>query len=372
MASRPNRPEGRAGVSPRAALYSILGFWTFFVAIITLRGVLGDWPMQGEMFARRMVVSLAGIALHFGLYLFLERFTQRPLRTRIATVFIAAIPVAFAIAGFNYYVFNVYEPISLLPAEAEAYINAIKHVSIFDELTDAATSRYFFLLAWAALYLALGYAADVARAERRAAAYRAEAQTAQLRALRYQVNPHFLFNTLNALSSLVLARRNADAERMILNLSTFFRSSLATDPLEDVPLGEEIALQKLYLEVEKVRFPERLIVDIDVPADLESLAVPGLILQPLVENAIKYGVSPARRPVTVRIAAKRRGAELHLFVEDDGEPAPGFKPEGAGVGLRNVCDRLAARFGDSGRCDYGPRPGGGFGVHLVIPVVPDA
>ena len=110
----------------------------------------------------------------------------------------------------------------------------------------------------------------------------------------------------------------------------------------------------------------------DVPAELEGLPVPGFILQPLVENAIKYGVSPARRPVTVRIAALRRGAELHLFVEDDGEPAPGFKPLGAGVGLRNVCDRLAARFGDSGQCDYGPRPGGGFGVHLVIPVVPDA
>src|SRR5690606_13935264 len=146
-------------------------------------------------------------------------------------------------------------------------------------------------------YLALCYAAAVRGAEREAAGFRAAAQAAELRALRYQVNPHFLFNTLNSLSSLVMTDKKEEAERMIINLATFFRTSLTGDPTEDVPLYEEIRLQRLYLDIETVRFPDRLKVEVDVPDPLRTACVPGLILQPIVENAVKYGVSRARRPV---------------------------------------------------------------------------
>src|SRR5436853_603683 len=120
----------------------------------------------------------------------------------------------------------------------------------------------------------------------RAARAERDAQAAQLKALRYQVNPHFLFNTLNSLSSLVMARRDEEAETMIVNLSTFFRSSLTLDPSEDVPLAQEIEFQRLYLDIEKSRFPKRLEVVVDVPPALRAARVPPLILQPLVENAI--------------------------------------------------------------------------------------
>ncbi|MEA3064379.1 MAG: two-component system, LytTR family, sensor kinase, partial [Sphingomonadales bacterium] len=210
-------------------------------------------------------------------------------------------------------------------------------------------------------------------AERRAAGAEREAQDAQLRALRYQVNPHFLFNTLNSLSSLVMARREEEAEAMIVNLSTFFRSSLTLDPSEDIPLSQEIEFQQLYLDIEKSRFPRRLDVRIDVPPALGSARVPPLILQPLVENAIKHGVARTAEPVSLTIAAREGDGQLILVVENDRGPSvPVPSEEGTGVGLANVCERLAARFGGEAACEHRPLPGGGWRVTLTMPVLEEA
>jgi len=245
-----------------------------------------------------------------------------------------------------------------------------KELTVVGQIGDQALNGYFFFAAWGALFLALSYAAAVREAEREAASYRAAARDAELRALRYQVNPHFLFNTLNSLSTLILKDQRDDAETMVLNLSTFFRTSLTADPTEDVALSEEIRLQRLYLDIEAVRFPERLIVEIDIPPTLGDAHVPCLILQPLVENAIKYGVSRAKRPVTIRISAREDSHGLVLSVEDDGEAlSHTAKPHGTGVGLKNVTDRLKARFGDEAACRYGPLGNGGFGVTLFMPLI---
>ena len=234
-------------------------------------------------------------------------------------------------------------------------------------------SRYFFIAAWATLYLAISYANDVRDAERRIAAFAQAAQEAEIRALRYQVNPHFLFNTLNSLSSLVITGRATEAEAMIMNLSTFYRTSLSGDPLDDVRLEEEVRLQRLYLDIEAVRFPDRLRTEIDIPAALRGACVPGLILQPLVENAIKYGVSRSTRPVTITIRAAHDAGVLRLEVSDDG---PGAKPDakaaaGAGIGLAKVRDRLQARFGAAAGLTTEAPAEGGFRVTLCLPEVYD-
>jgi len=245
-----------------------------------------------------------------------------------------------------------------------------KDIGVISQIADQALNGYFFFAAWGALFLALSYAAAVRSAEREAAGYRAAARDAELRALRYQVNPHFLFNTLNSLSTLILKDHRDEAEKMVLNLSTFFRTSLTADPTEDVVLAEEIRLQRLYLDIEAIRFPDRLIAEIHVPPELSNACVPCLILQPLVENAIKYGVSRAMRPVTIRISAREDSHGLVLSVEDDGEPlGDNQKPQGTGVGLKNVSDRLRARFGDEATCRYGPLADGGFGVTLFMPLI---
>jgi two-component system LytT family sensor kinase len=243
-------------------------------------------------------------------------------------------------------------------------------LSIAAQIADQALNGYFFFIAWGALFLALSYAAAVRVAEREAASYRAAARDAELRALRYQVNPHFLFNTLNSLSTLILKDSRDEAEKMILNLATFFRTSLTADPTEDVLLAEEIRLQRLYLDIEAVRFPERLIVNMTIPPSLLTACVPCLILQPLVENAIKYGVSRSRRPVTVSISAREDSHGLVLTVEDDGDPLEdGEAARGTGVGLKNVTNRLRARFGEDATCRYGALANGGFGVTLFMPLL---
>jgi hypothetical protein len=237
---------------------------------------------------------------------------------------------------------------------------------------DSAVIWLFFFVAWSAFYLAMKSQAEALNARRRAVEAESAAQAAQVRALRYQVNPHFLFNTLNSLSSLVMSKRPEEAEEMILKLSTFFRTSLSLDPSADVTLAEEIDLQRLYLDIEKVRFPKRLKVEIDVPSELEGARVPGLILQPVVENAIKYGVSVARDTVKLSIAAREIGpGRFRIEVINSAVERlkrRGEAAAGTGVGLTNVCQRLAARFGDAAQCEFGPLPDGGYRVGLTLPL----
>ena len=168
--------------------------------------------------------------------------------------------------------------------------------------------------------------------------------------------------------------RTDRAEAMLLALSTFFRTSLSLDPGANVTLAEEIDLQRLYLDIEKARFPDRLHVQIDVPETLEQARLPALLLQPIVENAIKYGVSKSRKTVLVRIEARhlddhRMVLEISNRLKTGGkEELTAATHEGTGVGLANVCQRLDARFGSRASCRFGGMTGGGFKVALTMPV----
>lgn len=245
----------------------------------------------------------------------------------------------------------------------------VENEGLWRQLTDVALGRYFLLIAWAALYLALGNGEQLRAAEYREGQYARAAKAAELRSLRYQVNPHFLFNTLNSLSALVMVGRTEQAEKMIQSISRFYRHSLAGDPTSDMPLEDEIALQRHYLDIEAVRFPERLRCEFDIPEDLLSACVPGMILQPLVENSIKYAVSTTIRPVTIRISAREAGGFLVLAVADDG-PGEGFVNGGTGIGIANVKSRLAARFGEeNAKVESGPLPAGGYATVMTMPVV---
>ena len=238
----------------------------------------------------------------------------------------------------------------------------------WQDITDVVFGRYFMMLAWCALYLALLTGEKARTAERREGAYRRAAKAAELRSLRYQVNPHFLFNTLNSLSALVLTGKTQAAEKVIQTLSTFYRRSLADDPTADVPLREEFALQQLYLDIEAVRFPRRLRAKYELPAELEDVRVPGLILQPLVENSVKYAVAPHKAPVTIRIAAREDYGRLAITVEDNGPGASHACDSGFGIGLANVRDRLQARFGNEATVASGPVDGG-YLTEIRIPLV---
>ena len=353
------------------ALKSILAFWLIYIGLITLRSLILQYPDFWGMLAKRCVVTLVGAFITFLVYLALAAVRHRSLNVTAATAAILCLPASLLFSAFNYYVFYVFSPLD--PArEDPSWSKMSSGEMAVRSILEVSISWYFLFAAWAALFVAISFAKQLRLADRRAGALEREAQEAQLRALRYQINPHFLFNTLNSLSSLILSRKTDVAERMLMNLSTFFRATLSADPTADVSLGEEIKLQRLYLDIELIRFPDRLSVEVDVPEPLLSVRVPVLILQPVVENAVKYGVARSRKPVTVRISAYEEAGRLHVKVKDDGEAAAsGDDDGGTGVGLRNVCDRLTARYGALAGCLNGADPDGGYTVHLYMPVSRD-
>jgi two-component system, LytTR family, sensor kinase len=362
-------PRTKPLINPRMAFLTIIGFWIFLFVISTLRSAVLEFPDQFQLTGRRFVVTMIGIILTWLLYLFLRMFDRRPLAARIMAAAFGAIPCALAIAVANYFIFN-YDPVSLFEdpnlGKKVIEVEALLGMTALQEVAEIAITRYFFVIAWALLYLALGYAREVGEAERMASRYAQAAKDAELRSLRYQVNPHFLFNTLNSLSSLVVTGRNIHAEAMIQNLSAFYRNSLSSDPLADVTLSEEIAMQKLYLDIEAVRYPERLRTEIVIDPLLQNMKVPALILQPLVENAIKHGVATSDQQVTLRIEGKILGDNAVITISDD-NASPSINNTGNGIGIANVRDRLQVRYGDAAQFTNGAKPGGGYTAILSLP-----
>ena len=345
------------------AVKSIGAFWLLYMVVLTSRAAASNFPDFWGLLLPRGAGALVGAGLTFLVYLALRPLARMSLPRKAILAGLICLPAAAAYAACNYGIYYVIGPLDAADMTWK--------IQTFGELAAATMSWYFLFAAWTAVYVAMSYAVQLRASDRRAAIFERAAQESQLRALRYQINPHFLFNTLNSISSLIITDKKAVAERMILNLSTFFRNTLSADPTADVSLEEEIKLQRLYLDIEQVRFPKRLKLEIDIPDRLRNAQVPVLILQPIVENAIKYGVARTRRPVTLRISAYEEAGRLHLKVNDDGMLLQKEPPEGVstGVGLVNVSDRLEARYGAQAHCRHGPDPEGGFTVHLDLPVV---
>ncbi len=364
-------PEGDARWLPDLgmAVKSIVGVWLLYFTLVTLRAIVLQYPDFVAMVTRRSFAVLAGAAITFAVYAAMQLVRHGTLRSKALLAGILCLPASFAFSSINYLIFYIIAPVEEMDPNSE-WARMTPLQMAFKSITESALSWYFLFAAWAAFYVALSYAKQLRLADQRASLFAREAQEAQLRALRYQINPHFLFNTLNSLSSLILSQKTDVAEQMLMNLSTFFRATLSADPTADVSLDEEIRLQRLYLDIEKIRFPDRLTVEIEVPDQLLGVRVPVLILQPVVENAVKYGVARSRKPVTVRISAYEEAGRLHIKVKDDGEAANGDNGDGGtGVGLRNVCDRLTARYGARAGCLHGPDPDGGYTVHIYLPVI---
>src|SRR5438067_7413719 len=381
------------------AVKSILGFWSFYALTVVLRGLLAPNAFNA-IWDKRFNVAV-GIVVTGLVYAAIAGTGRRAsLRRKTFIAALASLVAAVAMSGalsllegkihskeeFRYQAregFVVVEKDNRITIERSAQEPLVLTMPSISEMgtkkrlryiTDSAIVWLFFFMAWSAFYIATLSHEEALGVQRRLADAESAAQAAQVRALRYQVNPHFLFNTLNSLSSLVMTGRTDRAETMLLALSTFFRSSLSLDPSADVTLAEEIDLQRLYLDIEMARFPDRLHVEIDVPKDLEQARLPALLLQPIVENSIKYGVSKSRKAVLVRIAARRladnrMSLEISNRLKSRGKAEPpAATPEGTGLGRANSWPRPEARFGSRASCRFGPMASGGFKVSLTMPV----
>jgi len=415
MMTIPTSDAAPAGPAPtvsfRTVLFSMVVLWATYFALTTFRSLVMDFGLQFELGWRRLMVTGIGILLTLVLWLLLRLFDNRPLWVKISAAIALAFPVALAIGQVNQWVFKDMElaqeqlyakkyninlrrdesgnllvdvPVrrvspaqpdapdgaaraEVVGSEAVMIVPAEGYSDFWRKLLDVALGRYFLLLAWASTYFALLAGVQARSAQAREEQFRSAAKAAELRSLRYQVNPHFLFNTLNSLSALVMTGRADRAEKMIQTISRFYRHSLATEPTADVALRDEFDLQKLYLDIEAVRFPTRLVTVFDLPADLEEARVPGMILQPLVENSVKYAVSPVSRKVTITVAAREEFERLVITISDDGPGVPQGTTHGFGIGLANVRDRLEARFGPDIGFSSAPVPGG-YRTEIRIPL----
>lgn len=396
-------------VAFRTVLISVVVLWAMYFLLASARWEIIGIGHSTEMMLRRGVVVLGGMAVTLGLWAVLRLFDAGAMWKKTAAALVLSLPAALLLAQINTVVFadmNVKmerlinekmandvgatdggnattgtpheippggtsetEP-NLFPESESMADGQPEEMGFLDSLgslTDIAFSRYFMMLAWCAIYLALLTGEKARVAERRELEFRNAAKAAELRSLRYQVNPHFLFNTLNSLSSLVMTGKADRAEQMIQTMSRFYRHSLADDPTSDVQLEDEFDLQKLYLEIEAVRFPERLRSNFELPRDLVDARVPGMILQPLVENSVKYAVSPVSRPVTITVSAREEFDRLVITVSDDGPGVPETARKGFGIGLANVRDRIEARFGPDVTLESGPVPGG-YRTEMRLPL----
>jgi len=210
-------------------------------------------------------------------------------------------------------------------------------------------SSVWVMLVWSALYFGIKYYLLSQQEQQRYLKAISMAQEAQLKMLRYQLNPHFLFNTLNAISTLILDRDTQLANAMVMKLSRFLRYSLDNDPMQQVTVAEEIESLKLYLDIEKVRFAERLNLHFAIASEAEAALMPSLLLQPLVENSIKYAISQSVGGGSIAVSASLEGERLQLVVADDGpglDLRQGRLPKGGGVGLANTRERLAQVYGE--------------------------
>jgi len=228
---------------------------------------------------------------------------------------------------------------------------------------------FYILLCWSGLYFGIKYYLQLQEQTEQTLKATSAAHQAQLKMLRYQLNPHFLFNTLNAISTLILDGANETANKAVSRLSDFLRYTLDNDPMSRVTLGSELSAIDLYLEIEKVRFGDRLIIEKSLEAKAQDALVPSLILQPLIENAIKYAITPSEEGGTLRISARVQHKTLVLQISDSG-PGLGNGNNGqksSGVGLKNTRERLQQLYGDSQAFTLAPNEPRGLRITINIP-----
>jgi signal transduction histidine kinase len=334
-----------------------LGGWGLFGAGMFAAG-LSQWPLL-EAVVLKSSLTLFGFAASLVLWL-----AYRALRGAgaPAVVVAAAIPLSFGAAAGWMAAHN------LVVAAFAAWRRGAPTAAV--HFPDFVNTIYFFfvLLAWSVLYFGVEAYLDLAAERERRVRVEDLAHEARLRALRLQINPHFLFNALNGVSTLVSEGRSSDANRMLSRLSDFLRATLDRTETREIPLAEEIDFACKYLEIEEARFGQRLRVEIAVAPEAEAALVPPLILQPLVENAVRYGILPREGGGSVAIAAARDDGFLTLSVRDDG---PGMASVDSaarpGVGLANVRQRLAELYGADAALELGRGERGGLAASIRIP-----
>jgi len=344
------------------AAWGLIGKYAYTLA------VLGE--MIPDYLAYVAVITLIGIVITLGL-----RYVYHFVWTRPVWVRVVAFAGGSAAAGWLWIKARgmiYYGWIEPQPDYTEWLEKMGEAAELYEKVSylEGFTSSFTVMLAWSTIYFGVKYARLFREMRESALKSSAMAHEAQLKMLRYQLNPHFLFNTLNAISTLILEQQTELANRMVTKMSSFLRYSLDNDPMQKITLRQELEALKLYLDIEKVRFEERLNLDLDISEDSQRALIPSLLLQPLVENAIKYGIVQSEGGGNLRIAAKVFAGDLLIELSDDGpgiELVNGEPPASNGVGLRNTRERLVELYGNRHSFRLSRTEPHGLTIHIRIP-----
>lgn len=354
----------------RIAIVAGALFWAMFVALYTLRAALAAPGVILGGLGPRLEIALFGALLSWTMYRVVETIPVRAPIPRLIWAIAVAIPTAILFAFGDAVAGGVIRVNGTFQCPGTETACSWWDVWILE--LDNSFVWIFLFSAWGILHVMLRSMVEGRAADERAHAEREAARLAEIRALRYQINPHFLFNCLNSLTALVRRKDVTQAEEMIGDLGQFIRFSLTVDPIADVSLDSEVEMQIRYLELERRRFPNRMQLAVEVDPPISGTAVPPLILQPLVENAVKHGVDNSERPVTISVTARHDPPGFVTIVVNNRSPSPVKAPEkeapGFGIGLENVRARLAARFGDAATFSAGPLVPGEYRAELCIPI----
>jgi two-component system LytT family sensor kinase len=353
-------------------------FWVLHLGGWFAWGLIGKYGLTRAMledtapnyFIYVMIITVIAIVLSLGLRYLYRYLWSRPLWVQ-GMVFV----LGSSAAGFlwlqsrSYLYVEWFEGTKDMTEWLEKLGNAAE---LYEKVSYMETfiSAWTMMVAWSILYFLIKYYQIFQEVQKSALKSAAMAHEAQLKMLRYQLNPHFLFNTLNAISTLVLERQTESANHMVTRLSSFLRYSLDNDPMQKITLEQELAALKLYLDIEKVRFEERLSLELDIEDEASQALIPSLLLQPLVENAIKYGIARSEEGGCLRIAARVFAGDLLLELSDDGpgvELVDGLIPDANGVGLRNTRERLLELYGGRHSFRLSKTSPHGLTVNIRIP-----
>lgn len=246
------------------------------------------------------------------------------------------------------------------------FLSPDARISNFWQVFGGTLYDAFAIFAWSVLYVGIKHQQALHAERERSLRAEALVHAARLDALRQQLHPHFLFNALNAISTLVVDGRSAEAATMIAQLGDLLRSTLERPPNDEVALSTELQLVRQYLDIEQVRLGDRLRVEVDVDASAMNGRVPSLLLQPIVENAVRHAIAPSEQGGRIIVTARHTGARLFLTVDDDG-PGLSAKTEGNGIGLANTRERLVHLYGADHEFTLEESPLRGLRVRIDLP-----
>ncbi len=347
---------GARGTMTQIHVFSAL-FWAALFTMHTTQMILANGREDWDSIRWRAAMNVLAFALCIPLGKVIARTLDRRLSRRVLAIGGACLPIAVAYALVGHVVWN------------DVLENPPMPYSVLASLVIQSQYNFILFLLWSTFCSAILYAAQLQERERNLLQAQVLAREAELKMLRYQINPHFLFNTLNAVSALIVTGQASAADAMITKLARFFRNALSRESTAKVTLTEELRVQLEYLTIELTRFPDRLRWSTQIAPGLDKALVPHLILQPLFENAIKHGVARTFAPVELKLAAVRRNGQLILTLTNETRAAgqSDVQEPGEGVGLANVARRLENFYGAAAGLSAAPGDGR-FTVELRLPI----